>query len=164
MNRVTERLREFVDDRCGDIQLALWIRLHLASDGRVIHPFALHFLLEHHDAVHEAFRTRGTPGHIDIDRDNRVYALHHRIVIEDVAARGARTHGYCPLRLRHLLPDSSNDRSELEWHAAGADQHVCLTRRKTHALHAEPCEVETTCGGRHELDGAARGAERHWPE
>ena len=41
MNRVTEWLREFVDDRRRDVELAFGIRFHFLAQRRVLLPLAL---------------------------------------------------------------------------------------------------------------------------
>ncbi len=129
-----------------------------------VDALALDLLLQEHDPVHQAFRPRRAARDVDVHRDDRVDPLHHRVVVEDPAGRGAGAHRDGPLGLRHLVPDPPDDGGQLERQTAGADQHVGLAGRKAHPLHAEPRQVEAARGGSHELDGAAGGPERHGPE
>src|SRR5205814_3497473 len=59
---------------------------------------------------------------------------------------------------------SPMDRREIARDASRADQHVSLSRGEAHPLHAEAREIELARRRRHELDGAARRAERHRPQ
>src|SRR5262245_19885416 len=164
MNGVPERLRHFVDYRRGDVELGGWIRLHLLTERFIGRAFAFDFLLQHEDAVEQTLWPWRTAGDVDVDRDDAVDALHDGVVVEHAAARRARAHRDAPFRLGHLLPDTTQHRRELERHSARADEEVGLARRERLAFHAEAREVVIARGGRHELDRAARGAERHGPQ
>src|SRR4051794_5532196 len=121
---VAERLTELVDHRRRNVELTLRIGLHLIASSFIGRALVLHFFLEHADAVDETLRTGRTSGHININRNDGIDPLHHLIVVEHSTGRCTSAHGYAPLRLWHLLPDSPNDRSELERNAPGADQNV----------------------------------------
>src|SRR5437016_13499357 len=161
MHGIPEWLRNLVDHRRRNVELTAWIGLHLIAQGWVGRALLHHFILEHHDAVHQSFGPRWTAGHIHVHRDDGVDTLHHRVVVEHATARRAGTHRDAPLRLRHLLPDAAQHRRELERHAAGADQDVCLTRGEALQLHADTRQIITTRGSRHALDRATRYAEGH---
>src|SRR6476661_6939436 len=163
VNRIAERLGELVHPFGREEKPGRPHQLFVAQ--RVVRDALSHdLLLEQSNAVDETFGPRRASRYVDIDRDDRVDALDHRVVVEDPAGRGARAHGDGPLGLRHLVPDPPDDRRELERQPAGADQHVRLAGRKALALHAEAGDVEAAGRRGHVLDGAARRAERHRPE
>src|SRR5215212_2336470 len=164
MNGIAERLTELVDDRRRNVELARRIRIYLLANLLVGASLGHDFLLEHANPIKKSFRARRASGNVDIDGDDRVDSLHHRVVVEHSARGCARSHRNAPLRLWHLLPDSAKHRGELEWNASGADQYVSLPRREAHSLHAESREVEAGSRGRHEFDRAACSSERHGPE
>src|SRR5689334_24835073 len=64
----------------------------------------------------EPFGTRRTSGDVDIDRDDRVDPLHDRVVVEDVAGRGAGAHRDRPLRLRHLRSEEHTSELQSQFH------------------------------------------------
>ena len=141
------------------------IGLHLAPESLAVgHPLAHHLLLEQPDPVEQPFRSRRTPGHVDVDRNDGVDPLHDGVVVEHTARGSARAHRDTPLGLRHLLPDAADDRGQFERYPARADEHIGLSRREAHALHPKPREVELAGRRGHELDCAAGGAEWHGPQ
>src|SRR3990170_4193992 len=161
---IPERLAELVDNRRRNVELTLGVRLHFVARTRIGRALVHYLFLKHPDTVDETFRTRWTSGHEDVDRYDRVDSLHDGVVVEHPARRCTCAHRDAPLRLRHLLPDAANDRSKLEGHAPRADEDICLSWGKAHALHAEAREIEITGRGRHELDRATGGSERHRPQ
>ncbi len=91
---------------------------------------------------------------------------HHGVVVEDLAnARRRRLliedH---PFGLRHLVIDPADHRREFEGQPSRADEHVGLAGAERLPFHAETGEVEAARRRSHELDGAARRAERHGPQ
>src|SRR3954470_263493 len=50
---------------------------------------ALDLVLELDDPVHQRLRPRRAAGHVDVDGDEAVGALHERVVVEHAGARGA---------------------------------------------------------------------------
>src|SRR6185369_10315666 len=64
-----------------------------------------HLLLELEDAVDQSFRRRRAAGHVDVDRDDLVDALHHVVGAVEAAGAGAGSHGDHPLGVRHLVVD-----------------------------------------------------------
>ena len=106
----------------------------------------------------------GHPGHVHVDRDDLVDALHHAVVARVRAAvRGAGAHRDHPLGVRHLLVQQLHGRRHLLRHRAGHDHHVRLARRRPRH-DAEAVEVVARHERRDHLDGAAGEAERHRPE
>src|SRR5215213_5316934 len=99
MNGITERLAELVDDRRRDVELAPRIRIHLLANVSICAAFGHDLLLKHPYAVEKTFGARRTAWHVDIDRNDRVDPLHHRIVVEHPAGGSACAHGYAPLWL-----------------------------------------------------------------
>jgi hypothetical protein len=64
----------------------------------------------------------------------------------------------------HLLPDALQHGEHLHRHAAGNDHQVALSRAEAKYFRAEAGQVMLARTGRHQLDAAARGRERHRPE
>src|SRR5215203_244146 len=84
LNRVPEGLAQLIDalwrkkEAGGTDQLL--VTQHVVRDG-----LSFDLLLEQQNPVHEALGSRRTPGDVDIDGNNRVDALNHRVVVEDSA-------------------------------------------------------------------------------
>ena len=109
VDRVAERLGRARRSRAAECTAGSWDPAPSrcgATSSAMRSLFDL--LLQHHDAVDQAFGTRRTAGHVDVHRNDRVDALHHRVVVEHAAGRRARAHRDAPLRLRHLLPDAAD--------------------------------------------------------
>ena len=116
---------------------------------------SLDLVLKLDDAVDQRLRPRRAAGHVDVDGQELVGALHERVVVEDAGARGAGPHRDHPLRLEHLVVDAADDRRHLDRDAAGEDQHVGLARRGAEDLGAEARRVVARRDHRHHLDRAA---------
>src|SRR6267378_1277410 len=161
---VSERLTELVDHWRRDVELTRRIGLHLVADSLVGRALVLDLLLEHANAVDETLGARRATRNVHVNRNDRVDSLHHRVIVEHSASRGAGAHRDTPFGLRHLLPDAADNRGELEGDATCADKYVGLPRRVAHAFHPEAREFEIAGRSRHELDRAARRPNRHWPQ
>src|SRR5579863_2102346 len=110
-----------------------------ALDGAA---FLLNFFLQQSDGVDQLLGTRWASGHIDIDRNNLIYALYQGIVIEDAAGGCTRTHGDDPFGFGHLFPELANHGSHFVGDAPRDDDQVGLTRRRAEDLGAETGNVE----------------------
>src|SRR5436305_485956 len=60
-------------------------------------------VLQLHDPIDHGLRTRRAAGNVDVDRQDLVDALQHRIIVVEAARGGAYTEGHHPLGLAHLL-------------------------------------------------------------
>ena len=123
----------------------------------------LDLLVQADDALHQRLGSRRAAGHVDVDRDDLVDALEHRVVVEHPARARARAHRDHPLRLEHLVVDLAQRGGHLVRHSAGDDQQVGLARRRAEALHPETGDVVAGRDDRHHLDRAAGEAERVGP-
>ena len=115
--------------------------------------------LELQDRVDQRLRPRRAAGDVDVDRQELVGALDHRVVGEHAAGGGAGAHREDPLRLQHLVVDAADDRDHLDRDAAREDQHVGLPRRGAEDLGPEARGVVAGRDHRHHLDRAAGEAE-----
>jgi hypothetical protein len=127
-------------------------------------PLGHDLLLQHHDAVHEPLRPRRAARHVDVDRDDGVDALHHGVVVEHAAGRGAGAHrdahlgcGIC-CQMRRMIGAS------LKGTRPAQISTSAWRGEKRHALHAEARQVEARGRRGHELDRAAGRAEGHRPQ
>src|SRR5436190_2603379 len=114
-----------------------------------------HLLVEPQDALHQRLRPRRATRNVHVDRDDLVDALEGRVVVEHPAGARAGAHRDHPLRLEHLVVDLPQGRRHLVHDAAGDDQEVGLSRRRTERLHAEARDVVSRGDDRHHLDRTA---------
>ena len=70
----------------------------------------------------------GQPGHVHIDRQELVDALHDAVDVVHAARVGARSHRDDPARLHHLLVELLDDRRHLDEHGAGDHHQIGLAR------------------------------------
>src|ERR1051325_7169961 len=125
---------------------------------------ALDLLGELEDAVHQPLRRRRAARHPDIDGDDLVDALDDVIRAVEAAGAGAGAHADDVLRLGPLVVDFLEDGGDLVDDGPGHDQQIRLPRRKAHDLGTEAGDVVVRGDHRHELDGAAGGAEGQRPQ
>ena len=99
-------------------------------------------------------------GHVDVDRDDLVDALGHRVAVPvRPAAVGARAHRDHVLRLGHLLVETLDRRGHLVGDGAGDDDQIGLARAGRQRDDAETHHVVARrAEGRTHLDRAARQA------
>ena len=108
---------------------------------------------------------RRAAGHVDVDRDDLVDALGHRVRVPvRPAAVGARAERDHVLRLGHLVVEPLDRRRHLVGDRAGDHHQVGLPRPVRERDHAEPDEVVPAHAGRDELDRAAGQAEVEHPQ
>src|SRR5207237_10544675 len=98
--------------------------LLVTAPNGVEQRLAFDLLVEEKNTVQQSFRTWRAAGDVDVDRHDRVDALHHRVVVENTAGRSAGAHRDHPLGLRHLIVDAAEHRRELEPEPADATQEA----------------------------------------
>src|SRR5579863_3279755 len=125
--------------------------------------FTLDLLLEERDGIHKLFGTRRAPRDVDIYRDHLVHSLHNGVVVEDPARGRAGAHRNYPLRFRHLVIKTPNDRSHFLRYAAGNDHQIRLPRRRAKYFGAKAGNVEARCPHRHHLDRATSESKSYRP-
>ena len=103
---------------------------------------------------------RRATGNVDVDRNDRVDALHDGVVVVRPAGAGAGAEGHHPFRLAHLLVHALQDRRLAMRDGADDHQEIRLPRREARQRGAEAIEVEARTGDRHVLHPAAGGHER----
>src|SRR5512135_658845 len=103
---------------CSNTLTIFSTRLSIHSLQKTRKASGLHFVLELHaldlfvqgdHSMDQRLGARRAAGHIHVHRHHLIHPLHHRIVVEDAAARSAITHGDHPLRLRHLVIQTAKD-------------------------------------------------------
>ncbi len=120
-------------------------------------------LHDHEQGVHERLGARRAAGHVDVDRDDLVDALHHVVAVgEGAGAHRARSHRDDVLGERHLLVQELDARSHLQVDGAGDDHAVGLARRVAEE-DAVALGVVARRAHRHHLDRAAGGAKGQRP-
>ena len=124
----------------------------------------LDLLLELHEAVEERLGPRRAAGDVDVDRDEPVDALRHRVGPVRAAARRAGAHRDDPLRVGHLVVEALDDRRHLLGDRPGDEHQVGLARRAAEDLGAEARHVVAAVDDGHHLDRAAGEAELERPE
>ena len=122
------------------------------------------FCLQQHQRIHQRLGPRRAAGNIDIDRQEAVDALHHRIDVVHAARIGAGAHGDHPARFAHLLVKPLQRHRHLAEHRARHDQQVGLARRRADHLGAEAGLIVDRRQRRRHFDVAARQAEVERPE
>src|SRR5690554_1143513 len=101
-----------------------------ADDNRITSPFLGHVLvrdplLEQNDALEEGFGSRRTAGDVDVDGDDLVDALGHRVAVPVRAATvGAATHRDHVLGFGHLVVEATHGRDHLVGDGARNAQKV----------------------------------------
>src|SRR4051812_42803703 len=103
-----------------------------------------YFGLKFEQRVEQGFGTWRTTAHVNIDGNNSVHALQHRITAVHATRTGARAHGDDPFRFRHLVVNTTHSGRHFVGHGARDDHAVSLAGGKTHDLGAETGDVETT--------------------
>src|SRR5581483_42864 len=117
-------------------------------------------LLELQEPVDDGLRARRAARDVDVDRDDRVDALHDGVVVVRAARVRAVAEREHPLRVRHLLPDPAEDRGLAMRDRSDDQKQIRLARREAGQRHAKAVGVEARTGDRHVLHAAARGDER----
>src|SRR5256885_5583070 len=79
----------------------LGIDIQCALDSTALR---LNFLLQKSNGINQLLGTRRTAGHIYINRNDLIDALHQRVIVEYATRGGARAHRDHPLGFGHLLP------------------------------------------------------------
>jgi len=123
-----------------------------------------HLLLQLENTIHQSFRSRRTPGHIDINRHNPITTSCNTITIVIIPATVRTTsHRNNPSRIRHLIVDLSQSRSHLVRKSTSNDHDIGLTRRSTED-YTEAILIVSWGGEMHHFNGAAGKSEGHGPE
>ena len=122
-------------------------------------------LLQLEDALEQRLGAWRAPGHVDVDRDDRVDALGDRVGVPVGAAGvGAGAERDDVLRLGHLVVEAPHGRRHLVGDRAGDDHQVGLPRTGRERDDPEADEVVPGHRRGDELDGAAGQAEVEHPE
>src|SRR5499426_2764594 len=117
-------------------------------------------VLQLHEPVDDRFGTGWAAGDVDVDRDDRVDALHGGVVVVEAARARADAEGDHPLRLGHLIVDTLEHRRHLVADRTDHEEHVGLAGRESRQPGAESVDVVVRAGRRHVLHPAARRHER----
>ena len=96
--------------------------------------FVFHYILKLHNAIKYSFRPRRATGYIDINRNNLVDALQHRIRVENTTTGGAGANSDYPTRFCHLQINLPQNRTHFLGNCARNQQHIALARCKAHTL------------------------------
>src|SRR5262249_4790756 len=89
---------------------------------------------------------------VDVDRDDLVDALAHRVrVLEEPAAVGAAPHGDDEAGLRHLVVEALDPEGHLVGERPGDDEQVARPRARPGGG-AEALEIAARAAGLHQLD------------
>src|SRR5712691_10512052 len=117
-------------------------------------------VLQLHEPVDHRLGAGRAARDVDVDRDDRVDALHGGVVVVEATRARAHTEGDDPLRLGHLVVDALEDRRHLVTDRPDDEQDVSLARREPWQPGAEAVDVVVRARRRHVLHPAARRHER----
>ena len=128
------------------------------------HLLLFDLILDLEEPLEERLRARRAAGDVDVDGDDLVDPLAHRVrVAEEAAAVGAAPHRDDVAGLGHLLVETAHAEGHLVREGARDDHEVALARARAGGA-AEALEVGARAAGLHQLDGAAREAEEEVPD
>ena len=137
----------------------------IPAGHRLAHLLGGDLLLQFQDAVQQCLGARRAARDIDVDRDDRVDALGHRVGVP-VGAAGvrARTEGDDVLRLGHLVIQTPDGGGHLVGDRARDDHQVGLPRPRSERDDTQAHKIVPAHRGGDELDRAARQAEVEHPQ
>src|SRR5882672_8668642 len=126
------------------------VPLHLRGD----------LVLQLHEPVDHRLGSGWTARDVDVDRDDRVDALHGGVVVVEAAGARAHAEGDDPLRLGHLVVDALEDGRHLVADRPDDEEDVGLAGGEAREPRTEAVDVVVRARRRHVLHPAAGGHER----